>query len=145
MEVRAGGEPLALSSAEPGTDTTDPEAIHDFRVALRRLRALSRLAGHARDLEVQYHWPTGPCRGRSGPARHAGRWLAEEVGREQTCARRALAKGLLTEPPEASAQLAEKLQHFHREIALEEPAYERMAAAMAEAVRRATDVLADDL
>lgn len=168
VEVRAGGERLALSSAEPGTDTTDPEAIHDFRVALRRLRAwmrafrpyladtvrrgperrlrtLSRLAGRARDLEVQYRWLSGPRPGRSEPARDAGRWLAEEVGREQTRARRALAKGLLTELPEASAQLAEELQHYHRDIALEEPAYERMAAAMAEAVHRATDALADDL
>ncbi len=46
VEVRAGGEPLALSSAEPGTDTTDPEAIHDFRVALRRLRALAQVLQH---------------------------------------------------------------------------------------------------
>jgi CHAD domain-containing protein len=168
VEVRASVGPPALLTAGPGTDTTDPEAIHDFRVALRRLRAwlrafrpyladtvrrgperrlrtLSRLAGRARDLEVQYQWLTGPRRGRPGPEREAARWLAERVGREQTRARRALAKGLLTELPEASARFAEALQYYHREIALEEPAYERMAAAMAEAVRQATDTLAGDL
>jgi len=153
------------SPTEPGTDATDPEAVHDFRVALRRLRTwlrafrlyledtvrrgperrlrtLSRLAGRARDLEVQYLWLIGV---RPGPAGDAARWLAEDVNRDQIRARRALGEGLVAELANTSAELAEELQHYRRDTALEEPVYDRMATAMADAVREATDTLTEDL
>jgi len=146
----------------------DPEAIHDFRVALRRLRAwlrafrpylsdtvrhgperrlrtLSRLAGRARDLEVQYQWLTGPRQRRFGTARIAARWLAEEIGRGQARARRRLAEGLLAELPGMTAKLTAQLQHYRRDTALEEPSLQPMAAAMAEALRHATETLAGSL
>ena len=110
----------------PGSrpDSSDPEAIHDFRVALRRLRAwlrafrpyladtvrhgperrlrtLSRLAGRARDLEVQWQWLTGLRRSHRTQVLNAARKLAEQVDREQARARRALTKGLVAELPEA--------------------------------------------
>jgi CHAD domain-containing protein len=146
----------------------DPEAIHDFRVALRRLRAwlrafrpylsdtvrhgperrlrsLSRLAGRARDLEVQYQWLTGPRQRRFGPARNAARWLAEEIGREQARARRRLAESLFTELPQVTAKLTAQLRHYRRDTALEEPSFQAMTVAMAEALRRATETLAGTL
>lgn len=153
---------------ESRPDTSDPEAIHDFRVALRRLRAwlrafrpyladtvrhgperrlrtLSRLAGRARDLEVQYRWLAGLRRGRRTLVLDAARRVAEQVDREQARARRALTKGLVTELPEAGAQLAEELRHFRWEIESAEQPHERMAAAMADAVRQAANAVAADL
>ncbi len=158
----------ALEEAARVEVGADPEAIHDFRVALRRLRAwlrafrpylsdtvghgperrlrtLSRLAGRARDLEVQYQWLTGPRQRRFGPARNAARWLAEEIGREQARARRRLAEGLLAELPRITAKLTAQLQHYHRDTALGEPSSQPMAVAMAEALRDATETLTGTL
>ncbi|HEX7024805.1 MAG TPA: CHAD domain-containing protein [Gemmatimonadales bacterium] len=166
VEVRAGAVPSALPPVGPGPDSADPEAIHDFRVALRRLRAwlrafrpcledtverdserrmrsLSRLAGRARDLEVQYAWLTGLRR--AGPARDAARRLAAGIGRQLVRARRALAKEVVAELPAAAAELAGELEHYRQDVALEQPAEERMAAAMAWAVQREAGTLAAEL
>jgi len=160
VEVRTG--------ADSSPDTSDPEAIHDFRVALRRLRAwlrafrpyfadtvrhgperrlrtLSRLAGRARDLEVQCRWLAGLRRSRSTLVQDEARRLIGQVDREQARARRVLTKGLVTELPETAVELAEALRHDGWEIQLAEQPHERMAAVMADAVRQATDAVTADL
>src|SRR5215207_4841899 len=46
----------ATAAGERLAEKTDDEALHDFRVALRRLRDLARDTGASRDLEVHLAW-----------------------------------------------------------------------------------------
>jgi CHAD domain-containing protein len=158
------GRPWAV----PDPETTDPEAVHDFRVALRRLRiwlrifrryladtlgrrpgrrlrTLSRLAGRTRDLEVALRWLSEPRSGFPASARVAAEWLAGWTSRELARARRALVEGLQNDLPRAGAELTAALQRYHEDVVVEEPVSQPMAAAMGEALRHATETLAHGL
>jgi CHAD domain-containing protein len=86
----------AARAARRLDDPSDAEALHDFRVALRRLRSLlraydeplravpgklrrrlkrvARATTHARDAEVQLEWLGHANRRQRGAAREAGEW-----------------------------------------------------------------------
>jgi len=111
----------------------DPEAVHDFRVALRRLRGwlqafrpllddtvterseqrlrhLSRVAGKARDLQVQ----RASLReveetGNSGVAAEARR-IERLLARDEARARSELMQGVVEDLPTAAAKLAAQLK-----------------------------------
>jgi CHAD domain-containing protein len=168
VEVWANTAPSRPPNGKPISEATDPEAIHDFRVALRRLRAwlrafrphladtvrrgtkrrlrdLSHLAGRARDLEVQSAWLAQPGPQRSASTQEAARWLADQVGQELDRVRRTLVTRLLSALPEASGRLADELRHYHADVSGEGRATEPMAAAMGRALREATQALTRDM
>jgi CHAD domain-containing protein len=143
--------PLGLAGAAPD----EPEAIHDFRVALRRLRIWlwafrdylpdslhrnteprlrrwSGMTGAARDLEVQLAWLSGPAP--SGPSLASARQLAETVRSELGEAKAILVKALATGFPETARALAEALELPG--AATRRIAPEPMNAAMARALGR---------
>jgi CHAD domain-containing protein len=93
--------PLLLPSVGEPAATIGNEEVHDFRVALRRLRSwiraaddllrddlprrervalrrLARCAGAARDAQVEWQWLTSPGEPFSAPAARAAAWLAGE-------------------------------------------------------------------
>jgi len=132
----------------------DPEAIHDFRVALRRLRSwlrawrpllrasvspdverelqrLSRLAGRARDLDVQQlHLADIIARGPR--ERQAGaQWLARRVAVKRRRAHEALAAALPRDMAPAAARLSAQLRHDRLRI---EPDRAKSQATMATAL-----------
>ena len=114
----------------------DPEAVHDFRVALRRLRSwlqafrplledsvtrgseqklrrLSRVAGEARDLQVQVAAlrelaATGT--GTTALAKEAER-IARRLARDEVRARKKLIRSTVDDLPATGAKLATQLQH----------------------------------
>lgn len=114
----------------------DPEAVHDFRVALRRLRSwlqafrpllddtvtrgseqklrrLSRVAGEARDLQVQggaLRELAGTGTGRSALAKESGR-LVRRLARDEVRARKKLIQKTIDDLPASGAKLATQLQH----------------------------------
>ncbi len=156
VRVRPGGS--AHRKGVVMLPSAGPEAVHDLRVALRRLRGwlrafrpfladtdvhgqerrlrrLSRLAGRVRDLEVQSLWLTEGLAGRSGETRDAARWLAERLAPELARPRRALVAGLASVLPRAGRGLARQLDHYH-------PVDETvMASAMAGALRGCVEAL----
>ncbi|MBW7933376.1 MAG: CHAD domain-containing protein [Gemmatimonadaceae bacterium] len=92
--------PLVLPTAGDAAATIGNEEVHDFRVALRRLRSwiratrgilhdtiprrdradlrrLARCAGAARDAQVEWLWLTKPGEPFSAPAARAAAWLAD--------------------------------------------------------------------
>jgi len=91
--------PLAVPDAVDTASTVGNEEVHDFRVAIRRLRSwiraagdllnddiprrdraalrrLARRAGAARDAQVEWQWLTTPGEPFSAPAARAAQWLA---------------------------------------------------------------------
>lgn len=153
-ENAAINEPL---HAEPYA--LDSEAVHDFRVALRRLRSwmrafhpfledtvrpgverrlsrLARIAGTARDLEVQSQWllalpPTTPPL-----ALAAARWLEARNAEAYASARRKLAKRVNDDLPKLAAKLQNQLRHYVLDIDVDAPVHERaLGTAMAPLLR----------
>jgi CHAD domain-containing protein len=133
LEIRPG-EPKA--GAAPGTGPEadeDPEAVHDFRVALRRLRSwlqafrpflddtvtrrsegrlrrLSAVAGEARDLQVQRaSLREMGLAGNSAAAADALR-IEPRIAKDEARARRKLTRKLIDDLPKSSASLAAQLQ-----------------------------------
>lgn len=130
VEIRV--EEVAGPGAAHGAER-EHEAVHDLRVALRRLRSwlrawrphlentvrrsserrlqrLSRLAGVARDLEVQRSWLLGRGVRRAGRAAPAVQWLERRVEAEYRRALRDLAKAMLTGLGPAAARLDQELR-----------------------------------
>jgi CHAD domain-containing protein len=93
--------PLAVPASTDAAATIGNEEVHDFRVALRRLRSwiraasdllhddlprqdrmalrrLARRAGAARDAQVEWQWLTSPAEPFSAPAARAAHWLADQ-------------------------------------------------------------------
>jgi CHAD domain-containing protein len=91
--------PLAVPESTDAASTIGNEEVHDFRVAIRRLRSwmraagdllnddlprreratlrrLARRAGAARDAQVEWQWLTTPSEPFSAPAARAAQWLA---------------------------------------------------------------------
>jgi CHAD domain-containing protein len=115
----------------------DPEAVHDFRVALRRLRSwleafrpllddtvsgsserrmrrLSRVAGDARDLQVQCESLRGIGEsGNAALAREAHR-IERRLGKEEGRARSKLLQKVVEDLPVSAAKLAAQLKQAER-------------------------------
>jgi CHAD domain-containing protein len=93
--------PLAVPASTDAASTIGNEEVHDFRVAIRRLRSwiratsdlleddlprrdraalrrLARRAGAARDAQVEWQWLTTPGEPFSAPAARAAQWLADQ-------------------------------------------------------------------
>ena len=93
--------PLAVPASADPASTIGNEEVHDFRVAVRRLRSwiraasdllegdlprrdraalrrLARRAGAARDAQVEWQWLTAPGEPFSAPAARAAQWLADQ-------------------------------------------------------------------
>ena len=121
-----------LEEAARITAHEDPEAIHDFRVALRRLRnwlrafgpwledtvtpasmqrlrRLSRVAGLARDLQVQRLTLRQMAEADGPPLATEGRRIELQLDREDTRAREKLARRIVDDLPKSAAKLAAQL------------------------------------
>jgi CHAD domain-containing protein/CYTH domain-containing protein len=133
-------ETLRVARARLGTD--DPEALHDFRVALRRLRTalrawrpqlrkavrrrnlrrLRRIAGatrESRDLEVHIAW-SGAQRARLTPRQQAGvDWLVTGMERRRHEAGAELAAAVEREFDRAVAPLERRLARYRATIVLD--------------------------
>lgn len=93
--------PLAVPGTSDPASTIANEEVHDFRVAIRRLRSwlravgdlvnddlprrdraslrrIARRAGAARDAQVEWQWLTAPGEPFSAPAARAAQWLASQ-------------------------------------------------------------------
>jgi CHAD domain-containing protein len=111
------------------------DALHDFRVGLRRLRSwlrafrrevddtvgpgsfrrlrrLSRRTGRARDLEVQLAWLTQPTVPLGPLATRAAAAMAERVRAEHASARAAAYELIRSEFPETAKKLDKRLRRF---------------------------------
>ncbi len=122
----------------------DPEAVHQFRVAARRLRntlrdfktalddtlgggtrrrlaEISDLAGEVRDCDVQAIWLGARHRGLVGPAREAARQLARDLERDRVRALHPLQYQLLERLPKVAARIARGLRHYHLDGDLDAP------------------------
>ena len=154
LPAREAVRRLALKQLEAWTrararleDRSDPEALHDFRVALRRLRSLlrafrsavhdlappalrrrlrrfARATGESRDLEVQLLWLAEQLPALTTRQRTGARWVMARLERRQQ---------------EANARLAARVQKRF------EPLVERLGEAMAPAPRGAGDDQAESL
>lgn len=132
----------ALGAAPERQDPPGPDALHDFRVALRRLRTwlrafypqlddtvgrgtlrrlrrLSRRTGQARDLEVQLGWLGQPTV-RLGPlaARAAGA-LAERLSTESADALAVAFDLIAEELPPAGDKLDRQLRQYEVKVRLD--------------------------
>jgi CHAD domain-containing protein/CYTH domain-containing protein len=145
-------ETLRAARGRLGTD--DPEALHDFRVALRRLRTalrawrpqlrravrrrtlrrLRRLAGatrESRDLEVHIAWSRAQ-RPRLTPRQQAGvDWLVAGMQRRRRDADAALAATVKREFDRAVAPLERRLARYRATVALDPARRPRTAGAAA--------------
>lgn len=118
---------------------TDPEAVHDFRVALRRLRSwlralrpaladtvrggsrrrlrlLSEAAGRVRDLEVQQAALRAVMPTLHRAPADAAAWLAARLAADESVAVAALDALLVNELPETAARLEQELRRYSLEV-----------------------------
>jgi CHAD domain-containing protein len=124
--------PLVLPTENAPETTIGNEEVHDFRVALRRLRSwlraagdllndslpkrdrsalrrIARRAGAARDAQVEWQWLTNPGVPFSAPAARAARWLAGRRLAVYADARVRLQRRAAAEWPELAASVAAAL------------------------------------
>ncbi len=140
-----------LAAVPTGDATQRPDALHDFRVGLRRLRSwlrafrqevddtvgpgsfrrlrrLSRRTGRARDLEVQLAWlaqPTVPL----GPlASRAAATMAERVRADHASALATTFELIRTGFPETAKKLDKRLRRFEVRLDSERAADDRTMA-----------------
>jgi CHAD domain-containing protein len=169
-EAVATAEPPPAEPPPAEPYTADPEAVHDFRVALRRLRSwirafhpflddtvkastekklrrLARIAGRARDLEVQSHWLHALPPKTAPLALEAARRLVLQNATAYVTARRKLAKEIADGLPQLASKLNDQLRHYLLDVDVDAPASEcALAAVMAPLLRehraRVTESLA---
>jgi CHAD domain-containing protein/CYTH domain-containing protein len=174
--VDEGARRLALGYLEDAAaararvkSAADPEALHDYRVAVRRLRScvrayrrklrssvggktrrqlrrLARATNRPRDLEVQLAW-LNDRRGGAGEAERPGiDWLAARMQAARAgAAGEMLALDARLFPPVA-ARLQSRLTRFRATLELDEASGRRSTAAVtAKLVRRAASRLQDRL
>src|SRR5262249_32476307 len=99
-----------LDAHEPGVRAGDVEALHDFRVATRRARALLRPSTGVEDLQRELRWLAGllgPVRDLDVLLEHL-RSLAAELGDDEAGAQ-AIVTALETERAAARQELIEAL------------------------------------
>ncbi|HEX5830319.1 MAG TPA: CHAD domain-containing protein, partial [Gemmatimonadaceae bacterium] len=138
---------------------TDPEALHDFRVALRRLRSTlrayedvlddtvhrklrralrraARTTGESRDLEVHAQWVRERQHRLGRTGRAGARWLLARLERQRAGADRQLRRRALAGWAALHADLADALSQWTRTVHLDEdvppPRFAAMAAVLVE-------------
>lgn len=171
LEEATGLEVGAAASGahHAAVDSTGPEdvdAVHDFRVALRRLRSwlrayrpflddtvtrrtgrrlrrLSQLAGQVRDLQVQDAALGAIGSNPRAPGRGAARWLADHLRAGVPRARRKLISTLAGRLPGAAAKLSRQLQRYVIKANLDvtEDHDDTMAATTASLIQDQVEVL----
>lgn len=123
-------------------DPDDAEALHDFRVALRRLRSvlrsyrgplagalrkrhrkqlrdLARATGEGRDAEVALEWITAQ-RGRLEEGQQAGLdWLAARLGKRKDAGYEQAHRGLVEGFGPLAGELQKRLGVYRREVRLD--------------------------
>ncbi|HVZ49654.1 MAG TPA: CHAD domain-containing protein [Gemmatimonadaceae bacterium] len=125
-------------------DPADREALHDFRVALRRLRSwlrayhgelrdgigrkVARRIGHiaaattgSRDIEVHLEWLAAQRRTMTPGARPAAAWLSGRLAAAKVRADAALREAVAEEYAEVSARLRKKLSRYPVAVLAAEP------------------------
>lgn len=155
----------AAAARERLGEPEDSEALHDFRVAIRRLRStvrayprelegsvsrkaarrlrrIARATGASRDAEVQLEWlekqrPSLYSRHRPGAA-----WLLDRLRRDKIDADAVLGHEVTADFDRLHAMLRASLPELRRTVRVGEPAAERpFAPVVAERVRAATSEL----
>ncbi|MFN2399006.1 MAG: CHAD domain-containing protein [Gemmatimonadaceae bacterium] len=129
----------------------DSEALHDFRVAVRRLRSwlrafrdimrdtlepkqerrLRRIAqatGDSRDLEVHIEWVEGSRRSLRGPARYGATWLLGRLGDEKAMRDREFREVLDDEFDRTVRQIDKGMARYVASVAKPEPRFARVVA-----------------
>ncbi|HWM93812.1 MAG TPA: CHAD domain-containing protein [Thermoanaerobaculia bacterium] len=122
-------------------DASDTEALHDFRVGLRRLRSclrsygpyleeslpkklrrrlrdLARSTGPGRDTEVQIEWLRGRSRHLSSYRRAGLAWILARLEERMREANEDMAKRLPREFPKVEKNLRERLSTYRTEVHL---------------------------
>ncbi|MDF1503691.1 CHAD domain-containing protein, partial [Roseisolibacter sp. H3M3-2] len=150
----------ASAARERLSDAKDAEALHDFRVAVRRLRSterayrdalegsfggrarrllrkIARATGASRDLEVHLEWLDGQrgsltSRNRPGAAWLRDRWRAAKVDAD-----RDLAHEVGVDFDRLTARLARRLPVYWQKVRIDEPVAERRFSALLAARLRA--------
>lgn len=174
--VDEGARQLALAHLEAANAVrsrfslaADPEALHDYRVALRRLRSclrayrstlgstvtrrsvrwLRRLAhgtNRSRDLEVHLAWLTRQQDSASDAERPGVAWVFERLTEAQLKARQKMLRLDQRLFPEIHDRLAAELTEFRVTIRLDGQLRRRsLAAATSDLVREASEVLKERL
>lgn len=147
-------ETAATTESPPGDPyAIDSEAVHDFRVALRRLRSwmrafhpfledtvtagverrlrrLARVAGLARDLEVQSHWLRALPPATAPLALGAAHGLLARNAEAYAAARRKLAGEVNDDLPKLAVKLENQLHHYVLDIDVDAPVHERTLGAV---------------
>lgn len=123
-------------------DPGDTEALHDFRVALRRLRSslrsyaewveeslprklvkrlrrVARSTGPGRDTEVQIEWLRGRSRHLSSYHRAGLQWLLARLEERMRAAYAGMEDELASEFEKAEEDLRKRLSVFHTEVHLD--------------------------
>jgi CHAD domain-containing protein len=144
-------------------DPGDREALHDFRVALRRLRSwlrafrpvlrdtlrpkierrLKRLAAEtaaSRDLEVHIRWVRRERRTLRGPSRAGATWLLRRLERDKISRDGKLRRALDDRFARATERVEAALLHFQASVHHDGPSYATVAG---ELVTRHTAALVD--
>jgi len=144
-------------------DPSDREALHDFRVALRRLRSwlrafrpvlrdtlrpkverrLKRLAAEtaaSRDLEVHIRWVRRERRTLRGPSRAGATWLLRHLERDKISRDGKLRRALDDRFASATERVEAALLHFQASVHHDGPSY---AAVAGELVTRHTSTLVE--
>ena len=125
-------------------DPADTEALHDFRVGLRRLRSclrsyrayldeslpkklrrrlrdLAASTGPGRDTEVQIEWLRGRSRHLGSYHRAGLAWILGRLEERMRAANEEMSARLPKEFPRIEADLRERLSTYHTEIRLAQP------------------------
>ncbi len=157
----------AAAGASRLRDPEDAEALHDFRVALRRLRSslraydalleenvgerqrrrLAKLAsrtGPGRDAEVLLAWIAELAAGAPEPHGAGLRWLEERLARQRDEAYAHLREELAARFERMEGKLRERLASYTRTVRVGEPAHEpRFGAFTAEVMARELSALGE--
>lgn len=159
----------AARSAHARFGTADPEALHDFRVALRRLRTtlrtyrrqlqdslrkgqtrrlgrMARATRESRDLEVHLEWTRAQTAGLTAPERAGVDWLVDRMEQRRGKADARLGRTLEREFGPATDRLERRLSRYRATIAAEPVRRSRPAAAeIGERIQRLAHRLQADL
>ena len=142
IEVHPGDKPGGRRLAETPLTGDDPEAVHDFRVALRRLRSwmrafrpylddtvarkteralrrVSRLAGEARDLEVQREWLAEAAADKKSKTAPAAAWLVPGIRTGESAVLHQLGHDVVKTIPRVAAKLARQFGRYTAEIEID--------------------------